>query len=631
MQPYCSMSGVGRQNCTPTKEAPGRTLMLKGLFFHSQIFLAGICAYSAIYHCTVDTGRSQRRVHLLFAGISILMALYTLSNVQSFAQTTLADFIPNLRLTFVFYILFIGLFPWFVAEYSRARPMPVLAGLSTLVSVQFVVNLIEPYTILYSEIHGFKHVIRPSGAEFFTPLGTAGTWFYAWVATVCIVYIFGICTLVACFRRDRRNTTLVMICAVGMLLAFSIAGTLFRMGIIHIPPLVPFGFLGMVIVMGLTLNYEMQQDRKRAEQAINKSEHELRMLAESMPQIVWITRPDGWNIYFNQQWVEYTGLTLEESSGHGWNKPFHPDDQQRAWDAWQNATQNLAEYVLECRLRRADGVYKWWLIRGVPFLDEHGAVLKWFGTCTDIDEFKRADEERKLMVNQLQDKTVELERFIYTVSHDLKSPLITISAFLGYLKEDFKKNNEAAFTSSLSRISQAALRMKQLLDELLEMSRIGRKIKPAERVDLSALVNEAVETISGRIHECGAVVEIDPDLPAVMVDRHRILQVYENLLDNAVKFSSGQEEPPRIMVGVHRNEKGEQILFIKDNGIGIEPRYTNKVFELFEKLDPRSSGTGVGLAIVKRIIEIHGGRIWAESDGIGRSTTFCFTLPLAES
>jgi PAS domain S-box-containing protein len=355
------------------------------------------------------------------------------------------------------------------------------------------------------------------------------------------------------------------------------------------------------------------------------------MLAESMPQIVWITRPDGWNIYFNQQWVEYTGLTLEESYGHGWNKPFHPDDQQRAWDAWLNATQNLAEYALECRLRRADGVYKWWLIRGVPFLDEHGAVLKWFGTCTDIDEFKQADEERKLMVNQLQDKTSELERFIYTVSHDLKSPLITISAFLGYLEEDFKKSDEAKFTSSLSRISQAAVRMKQLLDELLEMSRIGRTIKPAERVDLSVLVNEAVETISGRIHEFGAVVEIDPDLPKVMVDRHRILQVYENLIDNAVKFSSGQEEPPRIMVGVRRNEAEGQVLFIKDNGIGIEPHYTNKVFELFEKLDPRSSGTGVGLAIVKRIIEIHGGKIWAESAGIGHGTTFCFTLPLADS
>ena len=132
--------------------------------------------------------------------------------------------------------------------------------------------------------------------------------------------------------------------------------------------------------------------RKAAEEALRQSENEFHVLAEAMPQIVWATRPDGWTIYFNQRWVDYTGLTLEESYGHGWNKPFHPDDQQRAWDAWQSATKNGTTYELECRLRRADGVYSWWLIRGVPLLDEQGTILKWFGTCTDIHEFKQVEE-----------------------------------------------------------------------------------------------------------------------------------------------------------------------------------------------------------------------------------------------
>jgi PAS domain S-box-containing protein len=117
-----------------------------------------------------------------------------------------------------------------------------------------------------------------------------------------------------------------------------------------------------------------------------------RLLAEAIPQIVWICSADGLNIYFNQHWMDYTGLTLEESYGHGWNKPFHPDDQQIAWDAWQNATNNKAIYALECRLRRFDGVYKWWLIRGESLCDEHGTVLKWFGTCTDIDDLKQAEK-----------------------------------------------------------------------------------------------------------------------------------------------------------------------------------------------------------------------------------------------
>ena len=148
-------------------------------------------------------------------------------------------------------------------------------------------------------------------------------------------------------------------------------------------------------------------ERSQAEEKLRKSEEEFRSLAESMPQIVWVIRKDGWNIYFNQQWVDYTGLTLEQSYGHGWNIPFHPDDQQRAMSAWENATKNNGIYSLECRLRRADGVYHWWLVRGVPLLDETGEIIKWFGTCTDIDGIKNAEK-------QLQDTLDNLKRAVNT-------------------------------------------------------------------------------------------------------------------------------------------------------------------------------------------------------------------------
>ena len=134
-------------------------------------------------------------------------------------------------------------------------------------------------------------------------------------------------------------------------------------------------------------------ERKRAEEAVRASEEDFRSLAEAMPQIVWITRPDGWNIYFSQHWMDYTGLTLEESLGEGWNRPFHPDDQQRAWEAWQKATRENGTYSLEARLRRADGEYRWWLVRGVPLLGATGTILKWYGTCTDIHGLKMAELE----------------------------------------------------------------------------------------------------------------------------------------------------------------------------------------------------------------------------------------------
>jgi PAS domain S-box-containing protein len=132
---------------------------------------------------------------------------------------------------------------------------------------------------------------------------------------------------------------------------------------------------------------------QNAQEKLKQSEADFRALAEAMPQIVWVTRPDGWTTYFNQQWPNYTGLTLAESLGHGWNKPFHPEDQQRAWDAWRHATATISDYSLECRLRRADGEYRWWLVRGVPQKDNHGRILRWIGTCTDIHAIRQAQEQ----------------------------------------------------------------------------------------------------------------------------------------------------------------------------------------------------------------------------------------------
>ena len=139
-----------------------------------------------------------------------------------------------------------------------------------------------------------------------------------------------------------------------------------------------------------------------ADSSVKASEQEFRTLAETVPQMVWATGPDGWAIYFNQQWGDYTGLTLEESCGHGWNTPFHPDDKQRALEAWQGATQHDKPYSLECRLRRADGVYRWWLIRGKPMRSASGEILKWFGTCTDIEEIKQAEQAQRTSAGRLR-------------------------------------------------------------------------------------------------------------------------------------------------------------------------------------------------------------------------------------
>jgi PAS domain S-box-containing protein len=185
------------------------------------------------------------------------------------------------------------------------------------------------------------------------------------------------------------------------------------------------------------------EEKTRAEAALRNSEAEFRLLAEAMPQIVWITQADGWHIYFNQQWMDYTGLTLEESLGHGWNKSFHPDDQQRAWDAWQRATETIGTYSIESRLRRVDGVYRWWLVRGVPLKNAAGEIVKWFGTCTDIHDMKMAELEIARYVEQLQialKSTVEVVtklsemRDPYTAGHERRVAeiAVVIGAELGF-------------------------------------------------------------------------------------------------------------------------------------------------------------------------------------------------------
>ncbi|KAF0129225.1 MAG: PAS domain-containing protein [Bacteroidetes bacterium] len=182
-------------------------------------------------------------------------------------------------------------------------------------------------------------------------------------------------------------------------------------------------------------------ETKLAQEKLLESEREFHLLAEAMPQIVWVCMPDGKNIYFNQQWVEYTGMTLEESYGDGWNSPFHPDEQQMAWDAWQNAVLNLAEYQLECRLRRADGTYTWWLIRGVPVFNEHGAIDRWFGTCTDIDKFKIAQDALKKREQQFKEVLetsldASYKRDLISDSYDYISPVF--DKITGYTQEEFK-------------------------------------------------------------------------------------------------------------------------------------------------------------------------------------------------
>jgi PAS domain S-box-containing protein len=241
-----------------------------------------------------------------------------------------------------------------------------------------------------------------------------------------------------------------------------------------------------------------------------------------------------------------------------------------------------------------------------------------------FSELQNELSTREKLIKELESKNTELERFTYTISHDLKSPLVTINGFLGYLKGDMVLGKTDRVMTDIQRIQDAVDKMHLLLKELLELSRIGRIVNPPEKILFGDLAREALEIVHGQLEARRVTVQIQPVLPTVYGDRQRLIEVLQNLIDNATKYM-GDQPAPHIEIGQHGEEGSQLVFFVKDNGMGINPQYHERIFGLFNKLDATSEGTGVGLALARRIIEVHGGRIWAESEP-GKGSTFFFTL-----
>jgi PAS domain S-box-containing protein len=246
---------------------------------------------------------------------------------------------------------------------------------------------------------------------------------------------------------------------------------------------------------------------------------------------------------------------------------------------------------------------------------------------TDITGRKRAEAERESLIAELARKNAELDRFTYTVSHDLKSPLLAIRGFLSLLEGDIQAGNTEQSARYIQRISASVEKLETLITTLLALSRSGRSVDQPEQIPFADLVREAARILDPTLIQRGVTLVIQEDLPVVQGDRQRLLQVMINLFDNAVKFMGDQPEP-RLEVGV-RDEAGSKEFFVRDNGMGIRQENLARVFGLFERFNPEVPGTGIGLSTVMRIIEAHGGQIWAESEGEGKGTTFFFTLPAA--
>ncbi len=364
-------------------------------------------------------------------------------------------------------------------------------------------------------------------------------------------------------------------------------------------------------------------ERHRASSLLQQSEEQFRHLADALPQIVWTALPNGELDYINSRGPEYAGVPVEGGLRHRWLEFVHPDDRKRVWDRWEQSLRSGEVYECEYRLRRHDGVYRWQLVRALPLPDEQGRVERWFGTATDLEDQKRAQEAMLEEDHRKND-------FLAMLSHELRNPLTPIRNATGLLRRAAPGTPD--FDRARTILERQVALLARLVDDLLDLSRItrGKIVLKKERFDLAALVRTLLDDRRESLEEDGLEVELKlPDEPlSVEGDPTRVAQAIGNLLENAQRYTDRGG-----VVHVEASaEGGAAVLVVRDTGIGLGPAALERVFTPFVQVGGAGTGRGglgLGLSLVKYLAELHAGSVEAHSEGEGRGSTFVFRLPLA--
>jgi hypothetical protein len=311
-------------------------------------------------------------------------------------------------------------------------------------------------------------------------------------------------------------------------------------------------------------------------------------------------------------------------SVEAWAELVHPEDRDQAIAEIRFALKEKQLYEAEFRAGRS-GRWRHIKSQAVVQRDGEGKAARMIGVCWDITESKTAAEEIRQGAAELKRKNQEMEQFVYSVSHDLKSPVVTFKGFLGILTEDLQAGNVPEALDSVHRLGHAAQRMGRLIEDLLQFSRIGRGANQPETIDVAELVSELAEEAREQFGTPQVRIDIQDDLPNLVADPTAVSRLFQNLLSNAFKYGLGRPEP-RVEVG--GSVTGEEVRFyVRDNGAGIPLQYHHKIFGVFQRLDTTQDGTGIGLAVVSKIMSVCGGRAWVESDS-EQGAAFWLAFPL---
>jgi PAS domain S-box-containing protein len=371
-------------------------------------------------------------------------------------------------------------------------------------------------------------------------------------------------------------------------------------------------------------------DRKRAEAERRASEDRLRFIMDSMPQKIFTANPHGDVDYMNPQWKEFTGQPVTELTGWNWMQIVHPDDVTESISSWRRAVAFGDEFHMEQRLRRWDGEFRWHVSRAVALHDDRGGILMWVGTSTDIHEQRETATRLRRLAADLSEADRRKTEFLALLAHELRNPLAPLSNAL-QLVQRADDTNETV--KSASRMMERQLnQLIRLVDDLMDVSRIssGKIELRREPVELADLVRQAIETCAASMDEAG--LELSVKLPdqsiSLYADPVRLLQILCNLLNNAIKYT---EPGGRISLTVEHDDETVTVS-VKDNGVGIPHEMLRNIFDMFTQvdrtLDRAQGGLGIGLTLVRTLVELHGGTVQVQSEGPGRGSEFVVRLPL---
>jgi PAS domain S-box-containing protein len=368
---------------------------------------------------------------------------------------------------------------------------------------------------------------------------------------------------------------------------------------------------------------------------VSENEEQFRTLANSIPQLAWQARGDGFITWYNRRWYEYTGKTPEQMEGWGWQSVHDPVALPQVMVSWQAAITAGTMFQMEFPLRKADGTFRSFLTRVEPQKNADGQVVQWFGTNTDVTELKQAEENVRRLNAELEQRVIErtaelktanteLEAFSYSVSHDLRTPVRAIDGYTQAVLEDYGPQLPAEGLRFLQTIRNSARHLGALIDDLLAFAQLKQLELSKHAVNTNILVRTTLDELGAPWANRQIELRVG-DLPASSGDPALLKQVWLNLLSNALKYTNKRDQA-EIEIG-SRKANGVDVFFIRDNGIGFDMCYADKLFKVFQRFHRAEDyeGTGVGLAIVQRIVHRHGGRIWAEA-ALDRGATFSFTL-----